>query len=594
MFIKSVKVDKMNEKENVILRCLANNNNGKMTQRKLAQTTSFSLGTVNKSLSILEKMGYLKKDLTLNFKKVPFQKPKRAIILAAGYGMRMVPLNVEFPKGLIEVKGEFLIERLINQLHEVGIKDITIVVGFMKERYEYLIDKYGVKMIVNNHYSDMNNLYSLSLACRNSGLSNTYVIPCDIYAKLNPFSKYELESWYMVSKEKVYNTNITLNKKLQLKKVKKGNLGNRMIGIAYLDEQDGNILTTKLRNYVEQPKNNGEYWEIILENSEGYIVNGLLVPPDLITEINTYEELRELDENSNQLDNKIIKLISSVLCVDNKEISQIKLLKKGMTNRSFKFTCQSKRYIMRIPGKGTGELISREKEAKVYHLLSQHNIGEKVLYINADNGYKLSEFIEGARNCNSNSQEDLTKCMNYLRKFHHLGLKVDFTFDLFEKINFYEGLRQGTSNYRDYSLIKARIMKLKEYIESLNKKVVLCHIDANADNFLLKKNGDIVLIDWEYAAMQDPDVDIAMFAIYSMYERDQLDNLIDTYYKGNCPDDTRLKIYAYVAVCGLLWSNWCEYKNTLGVDFGEYSFMQYRYAKEYSKLVLDVLEKKNA
>ena len=94
--------------------------------------------------------------------------------------------------------------------------------------------------------------------------------------------------------------------------------------------------------------------------------------------------------------------------------------------------------------------------------------------------------------------------------------------------------------------------------------------------------------------MQDPDVDIAMFAIYSMYERDQLDNLIDTYYKGNCPDDTRLKIYAYVAVCGLLWSNWCEYKNTLGVDFGEYSFMQYRYAKEYSKLVLDVLEKKNA
>lgn len=57
MFIKSVKVDKMNARENLILRCLANNNNGKMTQRKLAQATSFSLGTVNKSLSILEKIG---------------------------------------------------------------------------------------------------------------------------------------------------------------------------------------------------------------------------------------------------------------------------------------------------------------------------------------------------------------------------------------------------------------------------------------------------------------------------------------------------------------------------------------------------------
>ena len=54
------------------------------------------------------------------------------------------------------------------------------------------------------------------------------------------------------------------------------------------------------------------------------------------------------------------------------------------------------------------------------------------------------------------------------------------------------------------------------------------------------------------------------------------------------------KIYAYAAVGGLLWSNWCEYKQSLGLDFGEYSLSQYRYAKEYSKLVLNYLEEKNA
>jgi hypothetical protein len=43
-----------------------------------------------------------------------------------------------------------------------------------------------------------------------------------------------------------------------------------------------------------------------------------------------------------------------------------------------------------------------------------------------------------------------------------------------------------------------------------------------------------------------------------------------------------------------LWSNWCEYKQSLGLDFGVYSIAQYRYAKEYSKLVLNYLEKKNA
>lgn len=67
--------------------------------------------------------------------------------------MRMVPINTEMPKGLLEVNGEPLIERIIKQLHEVGIKEIYVVVGFMKEKYEYLIDEYGVELLVNADYA---------------------------------------------------------------------------------------------------------------------------------------------------------------------------------------------------------------------------------------------------------------------------------------------------------------------------------------------------------------------------------------------------------------------------------------------------------
>jgi thiamine kinase-like enzyme len=42
------------------------------------------------------------------------------------------------------------------------------------------------------------------------------------------------------------------------------------------------------------------------------------------------------------------------------------------------------------------------------------------------------------------------------------------------------------------------------------------------------------------------------------------------------------KILAYVAVCGLLWSNWCEFKHLHGVEFGEYALRQYQYAREYA------------
>ena len=62
------------------------------------------------------------------------KRPRRATILAAGFGMRMVPINTETPKGLLEVNGEPLIERAIRQLQEVGIREIYVVVGFLKER----------------------------------------------------------------------------------------------------------------------------------------------------------------------------------------------------------------------------------------------------------------------------------------------------------------------------------------------------------------------------------------------------------------------------------------------------------------------------
>ena len=114
------------------------------------------------------------------------------------------------------------------------------------------------------------------------------------------------------------------------------------------------------------------------------------------------------------------------------------------------------------------------------------------------------------------------------------------------------------------------------------------------DNFLFYKLPDgsegLQLTDWEYAGMQDPHVDIAMFSIYALYDKAKVDRLIDIYFEGNCPVETRAKIYCYVAACGLLWSNWCEFKRTLGVEFGEYALRQYRFAKDYYKYAKELIE----
>ena len=111
-----------------------------INQRILAEVSGHSLGVVNRSLKELIKLEYIDDSIRPTVKAITEFKqktPQRAVILAAGFGMRMVPINTEMPKGLLEVNGEALIERIIKQLHEVGIKEIYVVVGFMKEKYEY-------------------------------------------------------------------------------------------------------------------------------------------------------------------------------------------------------------------------------------------------------------------------------------------------------------------------------------------------------------------------------------------------------------------------------------------------------------------------
>ena len=561
-------------------------------QRKISQLTKLSLGKVNNLLKELNKEKYISSNYALTSSGKEYVKshhPQQATILAAGYGLRMVPINTEEPKGLLEVHGEPLIERIIKQLHEVGITDIKIVVGFMKEHYEYLINEYDVDLIVNQYYSTRGNVYSLYLA--KDRLANGYIIPCDIWFKDNPFSTLEDPSWYLFSDKMTSHSHWQVSKSAKIKYTK--NSGNRMIGIAYLNEYDARKLNDRLSRMIDA-KRYDSFWEDALANKKQFLINGRIIPNSEHAEINSYEELLELDSNSSHLQNEAIQIIEDTLNVNKSDISNIHTLKKGMTNRSFIFTVKDKRYIMRIPGEGTDNLINRQEEYDVYQQIKGEPYTENILYLNPQNGYKLSEFLENTRNSEADDWEDVIKSMDLLRKFHQEKLQVNHQFDIWKQIEFYENLRDTPSAYKDFLITKENVLNLKQFIQDNIHQWSLCHIDANADNFLINQQGKIFLIDWEYAGMQDPDLDIAMYAIYAGYNKQQFDKLIDIYYQDKCDKIIRYKIYAYAAVGGLLWSNWCEYKQSLGLDFGEYSLSQYRYAKEYSKLVLNYLEEKNA
>lgn len=578
----------MNNKTMELLKNIAQNDI--TTQRELSNKSNYSLGMVNKLLKNLISENLITDNyrLTKKGKKIiQDNKPRNAIILAAGYGMRMVPLNFDKPKALLEVKGEVLIERLIKSLHSVGIYEIYVVVGFMKESFEYLIDSYGVTLITNPNYMSKNNIYSLSLV--KNKISNTYIIPCDLYCFTNPFSSIETNSWYMISDAIVndYPIQITRNNDLVLnEEIEKGY---KMIGIAYLNKNDSLKFVESLTSMINNSRNHSFYWEEALMHKNKMLIPARLVNDTNVVEINTFENLRDIDFNSNSLNSNAIKIIENVFKVDKHQLSNVNVLKKGMTNRSFIFECKNNKYIMRIPGEGTEKLINRVHEFEVYSTLKGKNISDEIIYFNPNNGYKITKFIEGCRNCNLNNHDDIVKCMKLLKKFHSSKCKVDHYFDIFEKIEYYQSLwKKQNSCFQDYETTKSNVLSLKSFITSLKIENTLTHIDAIPDNFLIYNDDfgkeHVRLIDWEYASMQDPHIDIAMFSIYSLYNKEQIDDLIDIYFENNCDNITRVKIYAYISICGLLWSNWCEYKRDLGIEFGEYSISQYRYAKDYYRI----------
>lgn len=564
-------------------------------QRQLSERLGYSVGTINKALKDLTCDGYIDKNYHLTDiarALLDEHRSKNAIILAAGYGMRMVPLNMEVPKGLIEVNGERLMERTILQLHEAGITEIYIVVGFMKEQYEYLIDKYNVQLIVNPDYSSKNNLYSLRLALGH--LSSTYVIPCDIWCRHNPYKAYELYPWYMVSNEPDTESSVKINRKMELIKTADYTGGNKMIGIAYLSRDVITFLQKQLLSFTGNPRYDNAFWEETLFDRNKMILSAKFVPATEVIEINTFEQLRELDHSSSHIKNRAIQTICDCMQVPVEEIRDIQMLKKGMTNRSFLFKCRGKKYIMRIPGEGTEKLVNRKHEAAVYDIISDRQLCDNILYINPDTGYKITEYLENTRTCDPSDDEDLKKCMQLLHRFHDMKLTVEHEFNIWKDLEFYESLWEGKpSVYPDYPVTKEHVLSLKKYIDAQPCEKILTHIDANQDNFLFYKDSSgteqLRLVDWEYAGMQDPHLDLAMFCIYALYDKEQTDHLLSIYFEGECPVAVRIKIYCYMAACGLLWSNWCEYKQSLGIEFGEYSLRQYRYAKDFYRIVTKML-----
>ena len=185
---------------------------------------------------------------------------RNAIIMAAGTASRFVPLSTERPKGLLEVKGEILIERQIRQLQEAGITDITIVVGYMAKMFEYLKEKFGVSIVLNEDYYRYNNTSSVIRVL--DKLSNTYICSSDNYFPENVFKEQPIQSYYsaLYAEGKTGEYCLTLDAKDNITEVVVGG-HDAWYMIVYFSDDFSKAFKQLLAVEYEKEETKQGYWE---------------------------------------------------------------------------------------------------------------------------------------------------------------------------------------------------------------------------------------------------------------------------------------------------------------------------------------------
>lgn len=283
-----------------ILTFLEADKNSSVTQREIAQSTGISLGSVNKTLGQLEEFNFVQNNAITEQGILALEpyRVKRAVLLAAGFGSRLVPVTLNTPKPLVRVKGVRMIDTLLDAILAAGIEEIIIVRGYLSEQFDQLLYKYPqIKFLENPAYNESNNISSAM--CVRYLLQNAYVMEADLVLyKKALISKYQYTSNYLGVPTDVTDDWCFETKNRVITKLKIGGTDcHHMFGISYWNSVDGAKMAGHIKEVYDMPGGHERYWDqVALEYFiREYEIEVRECTFDDIIEIDTYSDLKKID-----------------------------------------------------------------------------------------------------------------------------------------------------------------------------------------------------------------------------------------------------------------------------------------------------------
>ena len=262
---------------------------------------------INEKHEKLIEKGYVNKNgiTELGLTLLEPYKVKRVVIIAAGFGVRLVPITINTPKPLVRVNGVRIIDTLLDAISQAGIEEIYIVRGYLKEQFDQLLEKYpNIKFIDNLSYNEANNISSILKA--GDIISNSYVMEADLLLKNKKLvRKYEYSSNFLGFKvEQSEDWCFTVKDGIITDQVVGANAKDykgfdiyQEIGISYWDNGDGKKIAKDIIDAFNLPNGKNLYWDQLMFKifPERYQVELRECQKDDVLEIDTFKELQAVD-----------------------------------------------------------------------------------------------------------------------------------------------------------------------------------------------------------------------------------------------------------------------------------------------------------
>ena len=233
----------------------------------------------------------------------------------------------------------------------------------------------------------------------------------------------------------------------------------------------------------------------------------------------------------------------------NKNIELIDL-KKGLTNKNYLLTMDDEQYVLRVPRMDAENIVNRHHETLALQAIEGANIDVDTIYYDEISGYKVTKYLPDVKTYQECTDPNkIERVARLMKKFHSLHKTVDTYFDPIAR------LKQYQSHVSNPMYTFNGLEDVIAEIESMNHSYILCHNDW-VDGNILFADDQTYLIDYEYAANNDPLFDVMSFLSENNIFDEDLRHRFYQCYFDSFNEETLHQLTAYEALEDALWCTW--------------------------------------